>query len=215
MILHLVLGPEVNGYLSYGAWAYYWQNGYYAFNIYYNPVEFRWEIQQYISGPGVELIAYSPNLEGLFTYNPDLPGGEAGLTPEINEGDCQSICVTVTYNDDVTFTKTATFYIVDDLYNGKKYYAGQLNNEIHIIRYEFSNPPTYPIDGWYLIDPNPLNTSPIGWVIDNNGIPDGLWYGSSPYYLIVSSIGLCEITVDDGLNLTNLGVPEWIWQNNI
>lgn len=209
MILHLTLGPEVNGFQSYGAWTYYWQNEYFAFNIYYNDIDSRWEIWQYSSGPQLNLIAYSNTLEGLFTYNPELPGGEAGLTPEINEGDCQSICVTVTYNDDVPFTKTATFYIVDDLYNGKKYYAGQLNGAIHLIKYE-----TSPIAGWYLIDPNPITGGTIGWVV-NNDVPDGLWYGSSPYYDISSSIGLCELTVDDESNLTNLGVPEWIWQNNI
>ena len=197
-ILELVEGPAQNGFPTYGTWTSY--NGYFAFRVYYTGV--RWEIEQYTPGPTTQLIAYSNTLEGLFSMQPGLFG-----MANVSEGNCNSLCVTVTYGGDRPFTRTASFMLVDELYNGKNYYAGYLNGTPHLILWE-----NIPIPGWYLKNPNPLG-GVIGYV-SNTSEPIGTWIPDSPSFInITSIIDVCSPSSEAIQDLNNLGVPEWVYQS--
>ena len=194
-LLQLIEGPITNGYPSYGAWVYY-NNRINAFEIYYNPNTSRWEI--YFNGT---LQAYSNTFEGIFTMD-NVSGSDS-----ISEGNCNSVCVSVTFNEDIPVTLTGSFILVSDLYNGKNYYSGYLGSVPYLIKWE-----TTPVAGWYLINPNPLAIpSHIGYVI-NTSQPIGTWIPYSAYYEISSTLNVCPPSGEVAQGLEVYGIPEWIWQ---
>ena len=198
-ILQLVPGPFENNQPTYGAWCSY-NNQYYAFKVYYTGV--RWEIIRYVNGPQ-QVIFYSNTLEGLFAPNPPSTGADFA---SISESSCRSVCVSLTYNEDIPVTRTASFILVDSLYNGKKFYVGTLNSIIHLIVWENAIPA-----GWYLKDPNP-GGGVIGYVT-NTAEPLGTWIPDSPFFEISSQPNVCTLNSEGEvyqlLNV-NYGIPDWI-----
>jgi len=194
-ILQLIPGPFENNQPTYGAWCAY-TNQYFAFKVYYTGT--RWEIMRYLNGSS-QIVFYSNTFEGLFTAN---------LTnidfASISEGSCNSVCVSVVFNEDIPVTRTGTFMLVDALYNGKKYYAGTIDGILYLIVWENASPA-----GWYLKDPNPSG-GVIGYVT-NTSEPLGTWIPDSPFYEISSQPNVCpaEGEVYQLLN-SGYGIPSWI-----